>query len=54
VTETDTDYFLLSRVSFDEMTEMMGKSSSFIFEGIASVLAMRVRMMNKELRALRE
>jgi sulfate permease, SulP family len=49
----DTDCFVLSRTRFNELTDQNGVTASYIFEGIASVLAMRVRYMNKELRALR-
>ena len=47
---TDTDCFVLSRVRFDEVSDQFGTD---IFEGIASLLAVRLRFMNKELRALR-
>jgi SulP family sulfate permease len=46
----DTDCFVLSRIRFNEVSDQFGAS---IFEGIASVLAVRLRFMNKELRALR-
>ena len=47
---TDMDCFVLSRVRFDEVSDQFGTD---IFEGIASLLAVRLRFMNKELRALR-
>jgi SulP family sulfate permease len=50
---TDTECFVLSRTRFDEVADHHGPAAAYIFEGIASVLAMRVRFMNKELRALR-
>lgn len=50
---TDTDCFILSRARFDAATAESGLASAYIFEGIASILAMRLRFMNKELRALR-
>jgi SulP family sulfate permease len=50
---TDTDCFILSRARFDAATAESGPASAYIFEGIASILAMRLRFMNKELRALR-
>jgi len=50
---TDTDCFILSRSRFDQASVGSGPASAYIFEGIASVLAMRLRFMNKELRALR-
>ncbi len=50
---TDTDCFVLSRTRFNEVAEQSGIAASSIFEGIACVLAMRLRFMNKELRALR-
>jgi SulP family sulfate permease len=46
----DTDCFVLSRVRFNEVSDKFGTD---IFEGIANVLAVRLRFMNKELRALR-
>lgn len=49
----DTDCYVLSRASFDERGRELSTASADIFEGIASVLAMRLRVMNKELRALR-
>ncbi len=50
---TDTDFFVLSRTRFNDLVGQDGVSDSHIFEGIACVLAMRLRFMNKELRALR-
>ena len=50
---TDTDFFVLSRIRFNEVEGQHGAAASHIFEGIANVLAMRLRFMNKELRALR-
>ncbi len=49
----DVECFVLSRRRFDATVEEHGQAAAYIFEGIASVLAMRVRFMNKELRALR-
>ncbi len=49
----DTDCYVLSRASFDERSRELSAASTDIFEGIACVLAMRLRVMNKELRALR-
>ncbi|MCX7099981.1 MAG: hypothetical protein NTX38_00420, partial [Methylobacter sp.] len=46
----DTECFVLSRIRFNEVSDQFG---SDIFEGIANVLAVRLRFMNKELRALR-
>lgn len=50
---TDTDCFVLSRIRFNEVAGQYGLTASHIFEGIAIVLAMRLRFTNKELRALR-
>jgi SulP family sulfate permease len=50
---TDTDCFVLSRIRFNEVADQYGATAAQLFEGIASVLAMRLRFMNKELRALR-
>ena len=47
---TDTDCFILSRARFDAAG---GPAAADIFEGLARVLAMRLRFTNKELRALR-
>lgn len=49
----DVDCFVLSRKRFDASTVEHGQAAAYIFEGIASILAMRVRFLNKELRALR-
>ncbi|MDD5298678.1 MAG: SulP family inorganic anion transporter [Rhodocyclaceae bacterium] len=49
----EVDCFVLSRQRFNELGEEHTQAAAYIFEGIASVLAMRVRFMNKELRALR-
>jgi SulP family sulfate permease len=54
VAMSDTEYYVLTRNNLDQALEHSGVSGALLFEGIASVLAMRVRMMNKELRALRE
>ena len=53
VAMTDTECFVLSRIRFNEIASQQTTAASHIFEGIASVLAMRLRFMNKELRALR-
>lgn len=50
---TDTDCFVLTRTRFNELADQHGATASHIFEGIACVLAMRLRFMNKELRSLR-
>ena len=50
---TDTDCFVLSRDRFNDVAGEHGAASAYIFEGIASVLAMRLRFMNKEVRSLR-
>lgn len=50
---TDTDCYVLSRSRFDESFAENSPTAALIFEGIARVLAMRLRFMNKELRALR-
>lgn len=47
---TDADCFILSRARFDAAGS---PASADIFEGLARVLAMRLRFTNKELRALR-
>ena len=47
---TDTDCFILSRARFDAAGS---PDAADIFEGLARVLAMRLRFTNKELRALR-
>jgi CRP-like cAMP-binding protein len=50
---SDVDCFALSRQRFNELTLERSQAAGYIFEGIASTLAMRIRFMNKELRALR-
>ncbi|MEY2631840.1 MAG: hypothetical protein RIR00_494 [Pseudomonadota bacterium] len=49
----DVDCYVLSRHRFDQLGDAHTQAAAYIFEGIASVLAMRIRFMNKELRALR-
>lgn len=53
VAETDTDCYLLARSRFDAAMANDSVTAALLFEGIASVLAMRLRVMNKELRASR-
>ncbi|MDD3352826.1 SulP family inorganic anion transporter [Zoogloea sp.] len=50
---TETDCFILSRERFDAATNLAGPEAGLLFEGLAKVLAMRVRFMNRELRVLR-
>jgi CRP-like cAMP-binding protein len=50
---TDVDCFALSRQRFNDLAGAHTEAAAYIFEGIASTLAMRIRFMNKELRALR-
>jgi sulfate permease, SulP family len=50
---TDVECFVLSRHRFNEFAGEHSQAAAYIFEGIASLLAMRLRFMNKELRALR-
>jgi SulP family sulfate permease len=50
---TDVECFALSRKRFDEMVGEHSLAAAYIYEGIARTLAMRIRYMNKELRALR-
>ncbi len=50
---TDVECYALSRKRFGKLADAHGQAAAYIFEGIASVLAMRIRFMNKELRALR-
>ncbi len=49
----EVDCYVLSRVRFNALADSQSAAAAHIFEGIACVLAMRVRFMNKELRALR-
>lgn len=49
----DVECFVLSRQRFNALPEGRTQAAADMFEGIASVLAMRIRFMNKELRALR-
>ncbi len=49
----DADCFMLSRTRFNQVAEQYGATGSYLFEGIAKVLAMRLRVTNKELRTLR-
>jgi SulP family sulfate permease len=50
---SDVECFVLSRQRFNEFAGAHSQAAAYIFEGIASLLAMRLRFMNKELRALR-
>jgi SulP family sulfate permease len=50
---TDVDCFALSRRRFKELAATNSQAAAQIYEGIACVLAKRVRLVNKELRALR-
>ncbi|WP_293761964.1 SLC26A/SulP transporter family protein [uncultured Aquitalea sp.] len=52
--QTDCELYVLKRADFDRCAAEQGGPCLFLFEGIATALAMRVRMLNKELRALRE
>jgi len=49
----EVDCYVLSRERFNALADAQSAAAAHIFEGIACVLAMRVRFMNKELRALR-
>ncbi|MBL0075609.1 MAG: SLC26A/SulP transporter family protein [Rhodocyclaceae bacterium] len=49
---TDTELYVLSRKSFDVFAEHHKKLGLRLMEGLASVLAGRLRFTNKELRAL--
>lgn len=51
IAERDTDLFVLSRAEFDAFSEEHKKVSLRFLEGIASVLASRLRFTNAELRA---
>ncbi|MBI4986592.1 MAG: SLC26A/SulP transporter family protein [Rhodocyclales bacterium] len=49
---TDTDLYVLSRKAFDKMAEEHKKLALGLMEGLASVLASRLRYTNAELRVL--
>ncbi|MBM3554635.1 MAG: cyclic nucleotide-binding domain-containing protein [Alphaproteobacteria bacterium] len=49
---TDVDFFILSRKAFDHFVEGHKKVGMNLMEGVASVLAARLRYTNAELRAL--
>ena len=49
---TDTELYMLSRKTFDAMSELHKKLALGLMEGIASVLASRLRYSNAELRVL--
>lgn len=51
IAERDTDLFVLSRAEFDAFSEEHKKVSLRFLEGLASVLAGRLRFTNAELRA---
>jgi len=53
ITEADTDLYVLSRAKFDEMTASHHRKLAInLLEGLARVLAVRLRYTNAELRAL--
>ncbi len=49
---TDTDLYLLSRKTFDKFADEHKKLALGLMEGLASVLASRLRYMNTEMRVL--
>ena len=49
---SDTDLYVLSRKAFDSLAEQHKKLGLRLMEGLASVLAGRLRYSNAELRAL--
>ena len=51
IAEKDTELFVLSRAEFDAFAEEHKKISLRFLEGLASVLASRLRFTNAELRA---
>jgi SulP family sulfate permease len=50
---TDTDLFVLSRKRFDVLAEEHKKLAINLMEGVARILAIRLRQTNTELRILR-
>jgi len=52
IAATDTELYLLSRQTFDKLAEEHKKVALKLLEGIASVLAGRLRFANAEMRAL--
>ncbi len=52
--EVDTELFVLSRTKFDVLTAAHRKLAINLFEGLARVLALRLRYTNVELRTLQE
>lgn len=52
ISETDTELFVLSRETFNKFAEQHRESSIIFLEGLASVLAGRLRLTNTELRSL--
>ena len=52
ITEVDTELFVLSRAKFDEVTAAHRMLAINLLEGLARVLAVRLRYTNAELRAL--
>ena len=49
---TDTELYVLSRRAFDKFAEEHKKLALNLMEGVASVLASRLRYTNAELRVL--
>jgi len=54
IASTDVDLFVLSRHRFDALAESHRKLAMSLFEGIARMLAIRLRYANAELRAVEE
>ena len=54
VAEVDTELFVLSRAKFNALTETHRKLAINLFEGLARVLAVRLRYTNSELRTLQQ
>jgi len=52
ISEVDTELFILSRARFDHLTAVHRMLAISLFEGLARVLADRLRYTNAELRAL--
>jgi SulP family sulfate permease len=52
IAATDTELYVLSRKTFDKLAEEHKKVALKLLEGIASVLAARLRFANAEMRAL--
>ncbi len=54
ISESDTQLYVLSRSKFDEFTEKHPEVAEIFFEGLATLISKRLRLSNKEVKALQD